>query len=147
MKQIFIAYLLFFIFISYFSTVQAQTEQSKKDASVVEITALRNRLTNAIERRDRKELENLYAQDFTHTHASGQVDDKTTRISTLVVGETTIESAKTEQIKIRFYGKNTAVAVGQSVIETTRYRWTIVYFKTGKNWRIVASQATRTTDK
>ena len=122
--------------------------QTKNDKSLAEITALRQKLVTAIKEHDEKTLEALYADDFTHTHASGQVDDKTKRIAALVSGEMTIESAEVNEINVRFYGKTTAVAVGQSTItdaqqKTTKYRWTVVYVKSGKKWQIVASQATK----
>jgi hypothetical protein len=141
MKHIFIAVLLIFIG---FSTIQAQTKNEK---SVNEIKTLRSELVKAIKQRDRKTLEEIYADDFTHTHASGQIDDKTKRLSALVSGNLTIESAEVGEIDIRIYNKNTAIAVGQSSItdaeKTTKYRWTIVYVKTGKKWKIAASQATK----
>lgn len=126
--------------------------QTKNDKSAAEITALRQKLVTAIKERDKKTLLSLYADDFTHTHASGQVDDKTKRIAALASGEPTIESADVDEINIRFYSKTTAVAVGQSTIKNkdesaTKYRWTIVYVKTGKNWKIAASQATRLAEK
>lgn len=121
--------------------------QDKNDKSAAEITALRQKLAAAIKERDEKTLAALYADDFTHTHASGQVDNKQKRIAALASGEMTIESARVDEIYIRFYGKTTAVAVGQSTIETTKYRWTLVYVKAKNRWRIAASQATRITEK
>lgn len=121
--------------------------QDKNDKLTAEITVLRQKLITAIKERDRKTLETLYANDFTHTHASGQVDDKTKRIAALVSGDLTIESAKVDEINIRFYGKRTAVAVGQSTIDPTKYRWTLVYVKSKNRWQIAASQATRLAEK
>ena len=121
--------------------------QSKNDKMISEVKVLRQKLTSAIKERDRKTLDTIYADDFTHTHASGQVDDKQTRIAALVSGEMTIESAGVDEINIRFYGKTTAVAVGQSRIETTKYRWTLVYVKSKNRWQIAASQATRLAEK
>lgn len=122
--------------------VRAQMNDEKLTA---EITSLRQKLVDAIKARDKKTLGEIYADDFTHTHASGQVDDKTKRIAALVSGDTTIESAQVDEIKIRFYNKDTAIAVGQTTIENTVYRWTVVYIKNKKNWRIAASQASKKT--
>lgn len=121
--------------------------QMTANAQTTAITDLRQKIVEAIELRDQKTLENLYADDFTHTHASGQVDDKTKRIAALVSGDLTIESAPVDEIKIRFYGRNTAIANGRSTIENQKYCWTVVYFKTGKTWRVVASQATKIAEK
>jgi len=136
MKRIFIISALC---IFCYSAISAQTNEKL----TAEITVLRGKLVDAIKSRDRKMLEEIYAEDFTHTHASGQVDDKTKRVSALVSGDLTIESAQVDEIKIRFYNKNTAIAVGQSQIENVKYRWTIVYVKSGKKWKIAASQATK----
>ena len=116
--------------------------------SILEIIALRTKLVEAIKQRDRRTLDEIYADDFTHTHASGQVDDKAKRVAALVSGEPTIESAHVNMINVRIYKPNTAVAVGQSTIKDTQqnlttYRWTIVYVKLKNRWRVAASQATR----
>jgi len=146
MKSHFINFLLgtAMIFVGVFA-VQAQMENNK---TISEIKSLRQKLLTAIKERDRKTLDTIYADDFTHTHASGQVDDKQKRINALVSGEATIESAEVSEINFRAYGKTTVVAVGQSAItdaqqKTTNYRWTIVYVKSGRKWQIAASQATK----
>ena len=131
--------------------VQAQIKQMADEKLTSEITMLRQKLVEAIERREKKTLESLYAADFTHTQASGQVDDKSKRIAALISGDMTIESANVDEINIRFYGKQTAIAIGQSTIknkdETIKYRWTLVYVKPDKKWQIAASQATRIAEK
>lgn len=149
MKQFLFSLAAITFFFACFAGIQGQT---KNDKSAAEITALRQKLTTAINERDRKTLEGIYADDFTHTHASGQVDDKAKRIATLVSGEPTIESAEVNEINVRLYGKTTAVAVGQSTVQnkdgsSAKYRWTTVYFKTKNIWQIVASQATRLAEK
>lgn len=118
------------------------------DKAVAEIRDLRSKLIDAINNRDRKMLESLYADDFTHTHATGQVDGKAKRIGALLSGDATIESAEADEIKIRIYQIGTAVAVGQSTLKDaqqnpTEYRWTVVYVRIGRKWQIAASQATR----
>ena len=45
--------------------------QSKNDKMISEVKILRQKLTSAIKERDRKTLDTIYADDFTHTHASG----------------------------------------------------------------------------
>lgn len=132
--------------------VEAQIKQMTDEKPVSEITTLRQKLAAAIEARNGKTLEGLYAADFTHTHASGQVDDRQKRVAALLSGEPTIESAEVNEINIRAYGKTTAVAVGQSTVKNkdgskAKYRWTTVYFKTKNNWQIVASQATKIAEK
>ncbi len=129
------------------SFLHAQTSEK----AVAEIKALRSKTFEAIEKRDRKTLEEIYAEDFSHTHASGKVDDKKTRLDVFVSGEKTIDTAQAEDLKIKIFGKNTAVATGKSSVKSgdgtiATYRWTVVYAKVGKKWQIAASQATKTTE-
>ncbi len=153
MKQILFAFLaVSTILLSGQSLASAQVKQTENAKIIQQVEALRNKLVAAIKSHDKKTLESLYADDFTHTHASGQVDDKTKRLAALASGEPTIESAQVNEIDIRVYGKATAVAIGQSAIpdanqKAAKYRWTILYFRTSNGWRIVASQATRLAEK
>ena len=127
-------------FVSSFTLmINAQT----KDKMLSEITDFRQKLSVAIEKGDRKTLENLFAEDFTHTHAVGKVDGKSARIDSILEGGKTLETVKPDEIEIRFYGKNTAIAVGQTTIDETVYRWTLVYIKNKKGWQIAASQASK----
>lgn len=122
----------------------AQTSEKE----IAEINKLRIKTVEAIEKRDRKTLDEIYAEDFSHTHASGKIDDKKTRLDVFVSGEKTIDTAESEDLKIKIFGKNTAVASGKSSVKSDNgtiavYRWTIVYAKIGKKWQIAASQATK----
>lgn len=131
--------ILFLVIIS-----NAQNNQK----AIAEITDLRRQVVEAIEKRDRQTLESLFAEDFTHTHAIGRVDDKKKRLDVFVSGDKTIDTATPEELKIKIFGKNTAVANGKSSVpddsgKLVSYRWIVVYAKIGKKWQIVASQATR----
>lgn len=123
--------------------IQAQSNDKSNKKLSDEITAFRQKLSDAIEKRDRKTLEMMFADDFTHTHAVGKVDGKSARIDSILEGGKTLETTQQDAIEIRFYGKNTAVAVGQTTIDEAVYRWTIVYVKNKKNWQMAASQASR----
>lgn len=148
MKQKFYKFLTALVFAFVCSlAINAQTSGKDNKKILAEITDFRQKLNQAIEKRDRKTLESFFAEDFTHTHAIGKVDGKAKRIDSILTGDKTLESVVPDEITIRFYGENTAIAVGQTTIEDAIYRWTIVYVKTGKNWRIVASQATRLAEK
>lgn len=118
------------------------------EKEISEIKNLRTKTVEAIEKRDRKTLDEIYAEDFSHTHASGKIDDKKTRLDVFVSGEKTIDTANAEDLKIKIFGKQTAVAIGKSSVKSDDgtiavYRWTIVYAKIGKKWQIAASQATK----
>ncbi len=128
-----------FFISSFVFMINAQT----KDKMLSEITDFRQKLSEAVEKGDRKTLENLFAEDFTHTHAVGKVDGKEKRIDSILAGGKTLETVKPDEIEIRFYGKNTAIAVGQTTIDETVYRWTMVYIKNKKDWQIAASQASK----
>lgn len=123
--------------------------QTRSDEKIkAEIISLRTKTVEAIEKRDRKLLEEIYARDFTHTHASGKVDDRETRLNVYLSGEKTIDTVPAEDLKIKIFGKNTAVASGKSAIKNedgtvSVYRWIIVYARIGKKWQVVASQATK----
>jgi hypothetical protein len=148
MKQNFYKFLLALLFAFVCSlAIDAQTGGKDSKKMLAEITDFRQKLIQAIEKRDRKTLENLFAEDFTHTHAIGKVDGKLKRIEAILTGDKTLESVQPDEIAIRFYGENTAVVVGQTTIEDAIYRWTIVYVKTGGKWQIAASQATRLAEK
>ena len=123
--------------------INAQTDGKENQKMLSEITDFRQRLNQAIEKRDRKVLETFFTEDFTHTHAVGRVDGKAKRIDAILTGDKTLESVAPDEIAIRFYSKNTAIAVGQTTIEATIYRWTTVYVKSGRKWQIAASQATK----
>lgn len=72
MKQNFYKLLMAVIFASLCGfAVNAQIKQMADEKLTSEITMLRQKLVEAIERRDKKTLESLYAADFTHTHAFG----------------------------------------------------------------------------
>ena len=136
MKRIFIA-----LSVIFFISGLAAAQNAKKTEA--EILNLREKIAEAVKQRDRKTLETLFTSDFTHTHAIGKVDDKTKRLDALTAGDATLESVKADEIAFRFYGKNTAIAVGQTTIDAAVYRWTIVYFKDKKGWRVAASQASK----
>ncbi len=148
MKQKFYKFLIAFVFASICSlSIDAQTSGKDSKTMLAEITDFRQKLIQAIEKRDRKTLENLFAEDFTHTHAIGKVDGRAKRIDAILTGDKTLESVAPDEIAIRFYVENTAIAVGRTTIEDAIYRWTVVYVKTGRKWLIAASQATRLAEK
>lgn len=135
---------LVFIFLCA-AAINAQNAGKTDEKLLAEITAFRQKLNQAIEKRNRKLLETFFADDFTHTHAIGKVDGKTTRINAILTGDKTLESVAPDEITVRFYGKTTAIAVGQTTIDGTIYRWTVVYIKSKNGWQIAAGQASKKT--
>ncbi len=114
-----------------------------------EVEALRETVKSAIARKDGRLLRAIYADNFTHTHASGRVDRKQARITTLLAGEPEIETAHADDLNYRVYRDHTIVVTGTSTLRPRgarrpqRFRWMSVYAKTGADWQIVASQVTR----
>ena len=144
MKRLFYNFpTLIFCVLLFSITAFAQTTTKANQKSFDEITAFRQKLSEAIEKRDQTTLETMFVDDFTHTHAIGKVDGKTARIDSILEGGKTLETVKPDEINIRFYGKNTAIAVGQTTIDEMVYRWTMVYVKNKKDWQIAASQASK----
>lgn len=148
MKRLFFNFLALVVSAIVCSGFTVSQTIKKSDKAVAEITVLRQNLLNAIKTGDRKTLESIYADDFTHTHASGQVDNKQKRINVLLSGGRTIETGQVNEINIRVYNKVTAIAIGESTVVgenqiATKNRWTIVYVKSGNRWQIAASQATK----
>jgi hypothetical protein len=124
-------------------TASAQT----RSAIDKDILALRARIVAAAEANDIEALEAAFTSDFTHTHAVGRMDNLAARISAMIGGEVTIEVAKPDEISIRAYGNDTAVAVGQTTIKPNVYRWTVVYVRQNGAWRAAASHASPVSTK
>jgi len=119
------------------------TRADAQEGPTGEIVALRTRIAQAVKQKDRATLERVLADDFTHTHAVGRMDDREQRIRSLVSGEATVDSVEPDEMRIRFYGpeRTTAIAVGQSAVGDYEYRFTVVYFKGPGGWRAAASHA------
>lgn len=107
------------------------------------ILDLRAAIASAAARKDAEALRALFTDDFTHTHAVGRVDDKATRLRSLVGADDTIEKVAPSEIAIRFYGDDTAVAIGRTTIGPDRFRWTTVYVRRGGRWMAAASHASK----
>jgi hypothetical protein len=114
-----------------------------------EVEGLREFVKRAIEKKDVRALRAIYADSYTHTHGSGRIDGKDTRIVSLLAGDPVIETAPAEELRYRVFGTHTIVVTGKSPIlnkaenRSYDFRWIVVYVKTGRDWQIAASQATR----
>ena len=95
---------------------------------------------------DAKELERLYADEFTTTNASGQVLDKAAVIAARVSGRIRSQSYEFEEITIQIYG-DMAIAETCERIEgnpvSGRFRHLRVLIKRDGRWQMVASQMTK----
>jgi ketosteroid isomerase-like protein len=115
----------------------------------LEILAVREAIRAAVKAKDAAALRRIYTDDFTHTHGSGKVDGRDTRIVSLLVDEPTIEMAPADDLHIRVHGNATAIVTGRSPIlnraenRTYDFRWVQVFVRDGERWRLAVSQATR----
>ncbi len=109
-----------------------------------DIRNLRKQVVTAIKAKDQKFLEGRLVEQFTHTHASGKVDDKQTRIAMLMSDPETIDALEPVSISIKAFEKDLAVAQGRTRTfgaSPKAYQWTVVYRKIGGIWRILLSHA------
>ena len=123
--------------------------EREEKATADEVIEFRKSVSRVIEKKDAKALRRIYADSFTHTHASGKVDDKDKCIAAVLAGDPVIETAPVTDLVIRVPGGWTAIATGVSPIRSTAdgrtysVRWTAVYVRVGESWQIAASQATQ----
>ena len=115
----------------------------------LEIIQFRQAIVDAVKATDVGRLREIYADSFTHTHGSGKIDGKDTRIVAVLAGDPSIEMAPADELSIRVFGTDTAIVTGRSPILNLRenrdydFRWIAVYVRVADQWRLAASQATR----
>ena len=128
-------------------------------ATADEIIAFRKALSDAIAARDVAKLRGMYTDGFVHTHTTGKMDGRDTRIVSALAGEPVIETAPVEDLKVRVPGGWTAIATGVSPIQPMiggkdnavadpatqiKVHWTAVYVRgESGDWQLAASHATR----
>lgn len=114
-----------------------------------QIMAFRTALKDAVAAKDVAKLRAMYADGFTHTHGSGKMDGKDARIVALLASDPAIETAPASELSIRVHGPDTVVMTGRSPILNRQegrsydFRWLQVYARSGGQWQLAASQATR----
>lgn len=113
-----------------------------------ELMAFREAMKAAMIAKDVVKLRAMYTESFTHTHGSGKVDGRDTRIISLLTGEPVIEDAPVTETLVRLHGE-TALFSGRSPIlnraenKLYDFRWLQVYVRENGAWKLAASQATR----
>lgn len=114
-----------------------------------ELDAFRSELKRAAETRDIAKLRTLIADTFTHTHASGKIDDKEGHIVALLARHPGIETGLMTDASVRLHGPDMAILTARSPIlnpddgKHYDFRWIQVFTKVSGHWQLVASQATR----
>ncbi len=114
-----------------------------------EVAAFRKDVAAAIKAKNAKRLERMYAPTFFHADSSGKLDNKATRIATLLSGTAAIETAPVTNLDIRIPNDWVGIATGISSLKsvadgkTYAYRWTSVYVREGQSWQIASSHETQ----
>ena len=122
--------------------IAAQTPVPPADKAA--IAGVWNEIGAAVQKKDRKTLEQIYAEDFYHVHAKGKIDDRKARLDGIFSGEPTIDTAGQINFGLRKYG-DTVIAVGTvNVLEdgkSATYAVTRVYVRQNGRWVFVSSHA------
>ena len=114
-----------------------------------QINELRASIKDAVTSKDVAKLKGIYADNFTHTHGTGKVDLRDSRIVSLLAGEPVIETAPASELSMRIYGPDMVIVAGKSPIlnkvegVTYEFRWMQIYTRASGEWQLAASQATR----
>ncbi|MFN7937104.1 MAG: nuclear transport factor 2 family protein [Bryobacteraceae bacterium] len=99
---------------------------------------------------DAKQLERLYADEFTAINAYGQVLNKAETIAGRVSGRSIAQSYEVDEVAIQIYG-NLAVAKTLTRIEANalsgKFRHLRVFIKRDGRWQILVTQMTKVADQ
>jgi hypothetical protein len=125
----------------------SEGDQSRAEAEVRQI--LKDLAVGQLSKADTKELERqlnrIYADEFTSTNASGQVRNKAAVMAARVSGKISAQSYEVDEVTIRIYG-DTAIARTSERIEgntfSGRSRHLRVFVKRDGRWQLVASHMT-----
>ena len=132
------------------TAAHAQPAPPSLDLNAVrrELDAFRNDLKRAAETGDIARLRVLIADTFTHTSASGKIDNKEARIITLLAREPAIENGLVLDEWLSLRGSDTAILTARSPLlnrdenRTYDVRWMQVFTKISGRWKLSASQET-----
>ena len=96
-------------------------------------------------KKDFTALETLLADDLVYVHSNGNVDNKASYIQSIKDGKSQYDEIKSEEMKVRVYGK-TAIINGICTVKmptnpNLRLRYTDVYVKQKGQWQLVAWQS------
>ena len=119
---------------------QAQSHQAKEEKTKEEIQRLFSDLNEAITKKDRARLEQLYADEFQFVRPSGAAINKTTQISGIMANDpisaTPVPAPATDNLMT--YGD---VVVSRNTVRGTAI--TTIFVKNAGQWQLLQAQATR----
>jgi hypothetical protein len=132
------------------AAARAQPVAPAPDLNAVrrDLEALRSDLKRAAEAGDIARLRGLIADTFTHTRASGKIDDREARIITLLAREPAIETGLVLDDWLSLRGADTAILTARSPLlnqaenRTYDVHWMQVFTKIAGRWRLASSQET-----
>jgi uncharacterized protein (TIGR02246 family) len=116
-----------------------------------EVRAAIEQYRTALTKRDAAALEKIWADDYTFINGKGAVLNKAQRLENLKSGSTTLDSINEEdEIKVRVYGGDTAVAISRVTIKgqysgkesSGQYRGSHTWARTPSGWQLVCNQLT-----
>lgn len=132
-------------------SVPAMASENSKNIAQ-EIQTLDMAWGEAAAKGDGAALNKLLADDLYHVHASGNIEDKATYVSSLVSGKRKHAPIVPQQVKVRVYG-DTAVSTGK--FKMVAYKegmpkpmvdqvnlYTHLWRKTPRGWQLTVHQAT-----
>jgi ketosteroid isomerase-like protein len=103
----------------------------------------------ALTKRDVKALDEIWTADYTFVNPRGELLSKAQRIANIKSGATEFQTMSPQKDRLHVHG-NFAVEVGRIVVEgeysghesSGEYRYTTVWIKIQKRWRMLANQIT-----
>jgi ketosteroid isomerase-like protein len=103
----------------------------------------------ALTKRDVKALDEIWTADYTFVNPRGELLSKAQRIANIKSGTTEFQTMRPQKDRLHVQG-NFAVEVGRIVVEgeysghesSGEYRYTTVWIKIQKRWRMLANQIT-----
>jgi ketosteroid isomerase-like protein len=119
-------------------------EQSRAEAEVRQL--LKDLSAEQGSKGDAKELERVYADEFTAINAAGQVLNKAQTIAGRVSGRSVAQAYEVDEVKVQVYG-DMAIAKTITRIEANslsgRFRHLRVFIKRDGRWQILVTQMTK----
>ena len=120
--------------------VHAQDAHNKDDKVKEEIQKLFSDLNAAISKKDRAQLEQLYADDFQFIRPSGAITTKTSHISGILANDplssTPVPAPSSDQLML--YGET---AISRHTVRNTAV--TSIFVKKNGRWQLLQAQGTR----
>jgi hypothetical protein len=121
--------------------------KEKVSGAAAELIRLNDLYDSALLFKKQDVLERLYAKDFLYTNPDGKVLTKEQQMTTITASEMKWDSGKSEDVKVRLYGK---IAVINGAFHasgnyrgnpvTINERYMVIWLKTDTSWQMIAEQ-------